>query len=56
MGRCLMYVLNSEMGNGILLPLTATTRYGAITEAPPMEIIFCCFSAHDAAVYEKLLS
>ena len=24
--------------------------------APPMEIIFCCFSAHDAAVYEKLLS
>ena len=27
-----MYVLNSEMENGILLPLTATTRYGAITE------------------------
>ena len=24
--------------------------------APLMEIIFCCFSAHDAAVYEKLLS
>ena len=23
--------------------------------APPMEVIFCCFSAHDAAVYELLL-
>ena len=22
--------------------------------APPMEVIFCCFSAHDAAVYELL--
>ena len=24
--------------------------------APAMEVIFCCFSAHDAAVYERLLS
>ena len=23
---------------------------------PPMEVIICCFSAHDAAVYERLLS
>ena len=28
----------------------------AVAPRPPMEIIFCCFSAHDAAVYEKLLS
>ena len=24
--------------------------------APSMEVIFCCFSARDAAFYEKLLS
>ena len=24
--------------------------------APPMEVIFCCFSSHGAAIYEKLLS
>ena len=28
----------------------------AVAPRPPMEIIFCCFSARDAAVYEKLLS
>ena len=29
---------------------------GRAPARPPMEIIFCCFSARDAAVYEKLLS
>ena len=24
--------------------------------APPMEVIFCCFSARDAAVYGRLLA
>ena len=24
--------------------------------APQMEVIFCCFSAHDATVYERILS
>ena len=28
----------------------------AVASRPPMGIVFCCFSAHDAAVYEKLLS
>ena len=28
----------------------------AVAPRPPMKVIFCCFSAHDAAVYEKLLS
>lgn len=27
----------------------------AVASRPPMEVIFCCFSAHDAAVYELLL-
>ena len=27
----------------------------AVVPRPPMEVIFCCFSAHDAAVYELLL-
>ena len=28
----------------------------AVAPRPPMEVIFCCFSARDAAVYEKLLA
>ena len=28
---------------------------GRAPSRPQMEVIFCCFSAHDAAVYEKLL-
>ena len=28
----------------------------AVAPRPEMEVIFCCFSAHDASVYEKLLS
>ena len=28
----------------------------AVAPRPPIEVIFCCFSARDAAVYEKLLS
>ena len=36
------------------LSATAFAKATAVTR-PPMGIIFCCFSAHDAAVYEKLL-
>ena len=28
----------------------------AVAPRPPMEVIFCCFSARDAAAYEKLLA
>ena len=29
---------------------------GAVAPRPPIEVIFCCFSERDAAVYEQLLS
>ena len=29
---------------------------GAVAPRPPIEVIFCCFSARDAAVYKRLLN
>ena len=42
-------------GMGSVWLVEDVTKATAVTR-PPMEIIFCCFSARDAAVYEKLLS
>ena len=42
--------------NGRARSPSAPQDRGAVAPRPPMEVIFCCFSARDAAVYEKLLS
>ena len=38
------------------LEVCAPQARGAVAPRPPGDVIFCCFSARDAAVYEKLLS
>ena len=35
--------------------LSAAEREGRASSRPPLEVIFCCFSARDAAVYETLM-
>ena len=43
---------NAEIAKGEDMPQSGRARSPS---APPIEVIFCCFSAHDAAVYEQLV-
>ena len=52
----LEYVEDAEEESGRARSPSAPQDGRAVAPRPPMEIIFCCFSARDAAVYEKLLS
>ncbi len=52
----LEYVEDAEEESGRARSPSAPQDGRSVAPRPPMEIIFCCFSAHDAAVYEKLLS
>ena len=52
----LEYVEDAEEESGRSRSPSAPPDGRAVAPRPPMEIIFCCFSARDAAVYEKLLS
>ena len=53
----LEYVEDAEEESGRARSPSAPSQDGrAVAPRPPIEVIFCCFSARDAAVYEKLLS
>ena len=41
--------------NGRARSPSAPQDRGAVAPRPPIEVIFCCFSERDAAVYERLL-
>ena len=43
---------NAEIAKGEDMPQSGRARSPS---APAIEVIFCCFSAHDAAVYEQLV-